>query len=136
MLEQNRFILAHASDFWATVYTKRRTTKYACNSNFDAAANINQTWYNNFYEQDCMVKQAFRNFVDYIAEVRLAIHNILFVEITKIFRMSAQTNTSILINCSNWHWSCIFKPKNIQLKKMPWLAPYCFWLINSNNMRV
>ena len=106
------------------------------NSNFDAAANINQTWYNNFYEQDCMVKQAFRKFVDYIAEVRTIIHNILFVEITKNFRMSAQTNISILISCSNWHWSCIFKPKNIQLRKMHWLAPSCFWLINSNNMKV
>ena len=77
MLEQNRFILAHTSDFWATVYKKRRTTKYACNANYDAAAHINQVWYNNHYQQDCMVKQAFRNFVDYIADVSMFYFKIL-----------------------------------------------------------
>ena len=74
LVSSNHFILGTVSDFWATVYKKRKIALRPIRDNFDAAAEINQFPYQEHYvarnSQDDEVRKVFRDFVDYVVEVR------------------------------------------------------------------
>ena len=70
-LTNREFVIGLTSDFWATIYRKRlnpRTDDFY--EKFDLAAEINQQggcfgW----YDQDQVVKQLFRDMVEYVMKV-------------------------------------------------------------------
>ena len=69
-LEIERFVVGVTSEFWATIYQKR---KLAClrHPGYDLAAEINQLpGTSNLHDQDAAVKDVFRELVSYITEVR------------------------------------------------------------------
>ena len=70
-LEQNNFVLGIATDFWASVYKKRKTAAKAQIVFYDSAANINQISpnYGDTDHQDQVVKEIFRQFVDHVIQV-------------------------------------------------------------------
>ena len=68
------------SDFWATVYKKRKIALSTLNTSFDAAAKINQYPSSRDYLQamnlqDEEIKSVFRDFVNYVVEVRNYLKN-------------------------------------------------------------
>ena len=70
-LEEDKFILGLASDFWATVYKKRKQAATGSIIFFDLAAQINQisAHFGDQDHQDQVIKKHFRNFVDHVIKV-------------------------------------------------------------------
>ena len=68
------FVLSTADELWATIYRKRKNCISNVHPWFDKAAVINQPGlpsptFRNLDTQDQEVKQIFREFVDYVANV-------------------------------------------------------------------
>ena len=87
----DNFIVSTTTEFWATVYKKRKMARkwpdhneqQLFNDLYDPAAEINQLQPLFCHGQDQMVKQIFRELVDYITKV-LAL--ILKIRIQFVFR--------------------------------------------------
>ena len=67
-----KFVTGLTTEFWATVYRKRKTVIQQPNQKFDPAAKINQHRWMNLDYQDEVVKEIFRDFVYYIEDVSFA----------------------------------------------------------------
>ena len=66
------FLVANTTEFWATIYQKRKRGRLN-HSAFDLAAEINQLpGLRNLHDQDDAVKSVFRDMVSYITEVSSA----------------------------------------------------------------
>ena len=65
----NDFVVGLTSGFWATIYRKRKTARNDVDDRFDMAADINQESKFDLYDQDQVVKQHFRELVEYIIKV-------------------------------------------------------------------
>ena len=68
----DNFVLGTTDELWATIYRKRKNCVPNPNKWFDKAADINQPGFQTFksiHSQDSQVKDIFRMFVDYIANV-------------------------------------------------------------------
>ena len=66
------FVLSTTDELWASIYQRRKSCVPNPSRWFDKAADLNQPGFRNFKgveSQDQEVKQIFREFVDYVANV-------------------------------------------------------------------
>ena len=69
-LEIENFVVGLTSEFWATIYNKRKLARLR-HPDYDLAAEINQLpGMSNLHDQDAAVKNIFREMVSYITEVK------------------------------------------------------------------
>ena len=68
MVDLESFILSNTSELWAEIYRKRARASEIFDW-YDAAAQINQR-HHSLAAQDDVIKEIFRQLVDYISEVK------------------------------------------------------------------
>ena len=68
MLDPEVFIRSQTSELWAEIYQKRARA-FNVFDWYDAAAQINQRLRFSIYNQDDVIKELFREIVDYISKV-------------------------------------------------------------------
>ena len=69
MLDTKAFIISNTSELWAEIYRKRSRASNIFDW-YDAAAEINQR-HHSLAAQDDVIKEIFRQMVDYISEVNM-----------------------------------------------------------------
>ena len=70
MVDTKSFILSNTSELWAEIYRKRARADSNVFEWYDPAAQINQR-HHSLAAQDDVIKEIFRQLVDYISEVKL-----------------------------------------------------------------